>query len=196
MIYDYQMSNMASCVIDNNQRNFLLYNSVLFSKIYSTSNEREKLLNEIRLYRKQLGNKVVVGKSFTAVNEEIVQFVVNDKSHSQSKEIYAELNRLALELLADGYVFDSSWISRKLRDGETVISVLCGHSEKLALAFNLIQKPIPSVIQIKNNIRLCGDCHEFMKRVAKLRQCEIIVSDANRIHHFKTNGECSCKDHF
>ncbi|CAF3852802.1 unnamed protein product [Rotaria sp. Silwood1] len=196
MIYDYQMSNMASCVIDNNQRNFLLYNSVLFSKIYSTSNEREKLLNEIRLYRKQLGNKVVVGKSFTSVNEEIVQFVVNDKSHSQSKEIYAELNRLALELLADGYVFDSSWISRKLRDGETVISVLCGHSEKLALAFNLIQKPIPSVIQIKNNIRLCGDCHEFMKRVAKLRQCEIIVSDANRIHHFKTNGECSCKDHF
>ncbi|CAF3859098.1 unnamed protein product, partial [Rotaria sp. Silwood1] len=158
MIYDYQMSNMASCVIDNNQRNFLLYNSVLFSKIYSTSNEREKLLNEIRLYRKQLGNKVVVGKSFTSVNEEIVQFVVNDKSHSQSKEIYAELNRLALELLADGYVFDSSWISRKLRDGETVISVLCGHSEKLALAFNLIQKPIPSVIQIKNNIRLCGDC--------------------------------------
>ncbi|CAF3829336.1 unnamed protein product, partial [Rotaria sp. Silwood1] len=175
---------------------FWLYNSVLFSKIYSTSNEREKLLNEIRLYRKQLGNKVVVGKSFTSVNEEIVQFVVNDKSHSQSKEIYAELNRLALELLADGYVFDSSWISRKLRDGETVISVLCGHSEKLALAFNLIQKPIPSVIQIKNNIRLCGDCHEFMKRVAKLRQCEIIVSDANRIHHFKTNGECSCKDHF
>ncbi|CAF3215939.1 unnamed protein product, partial [Rotaria sp. Silwood2] len=164
--------------------------------IDSTSNEREKLLNEIRLYRQQLGNKVVVGKSLTVANGEIVQFVVNDKSHPQSAEIYAELNRLTIELLKDGYIFDPSWISRKLRKGETIMSVLCGHSEKLALAFNLIQKPIPSVIQIKNNIRLCGDCHEFMKRVAKLRQCEIIISDANRIHHFKTNGECSCKDHF
>jgi hypothetical protein len=37
---------------------------------------------------------------------------------------------------------------------------------------------------------------QFMKRVAKLRQREIIIRDANRIHHFKTNGECSCKDHF
>ncbi|CAF5047812.1 unnamed protein product, partial [Rotaria sp. Silwood1] len=148
MIYNYQMLNM----IDNNQRNFLFYNSILFSKIDSTSNKHEKLLNEIRLHRKQLGNKVLVGKSLT------VQFLVNDKSHSQSKEIYAELNRLTLELLADGYVFDPSWISRKLRDDETVISALCGHSEKLTLAFNLIQKPIPSFIQIKNNIRLCGDC--------------------------------------
>ncbi|CAF1096764.1 unnamed protein product [Rotaria sordida] len=196
MIYDYQISNMASCVIDNNQKNSLLYNSVLFSKIDSTSNEREKILDKIRLYRKQSGNKVVVGKSLTMVDKEIVEFVVNDKSHPQSTEIYAELNRLTIELLKDGYIFDSRWISRKLRKGETVISVLCSHSEKLALAFNLIQKPIPSLINIKNNLRLCGDCHEFMKRVAKLRQCEILISDANGIHRFKTNGECSCKDHF
>ncbi|CAF3932145.1 unnamed protein product [Rotaria sordida] len=185
MIYDYQTSNMASCVID-----------ILFSKIDSTSNEREKLLDEIRSYRKQLGSKNVIGKSLTVVNGEIVQFVVNDRSHPQSAEIYAELNRLTIKLLEDGYIFDPRWISRKLRKDETIISVLCSHSEKLALALNLIQKPSPSFIQITNNLRLCGDCHEFMKRVAKLRQCEIVIRDANRIHRFMTNGECSCKDHF
>jgi hypothetical protein len=34
------------------------------------------------------------------------------------------------------------------------------------------------------------------KLIAKIRQCEIIVRDANRIHHFYSNGTCSCQDHF
>jgi hypothetical protein len=37
---------------------------------------------------------------------------------------------------------------------------------------------------------------QFMKRVAKLRQCEIVIRDANRIHRFNIHGECSCKDYF
>jgi len=35
-----------------------------------------------------------------------------------------------------------------------------------------------------------------IKLIAKIRQCEIIVSDANRIHRFGTDGVCSCKDYF
>jgi hypothetical protein len=34
------------------------------------------------------------------------------------------------------------------------------------------------------------------KLIAKIRQCTIIVRDANRIHHFYPNGQCSCQDHF
>jgi hypothetical protein len=34
------------------------------------------------------------------------------------------------------------------------------------------------------------------KMIAKIRQCEIVVRDANRIHHFQKNGQCSCQDHF
>ena len=34
------------------------------------------------------------------------------------------------------------------------------------------------------------------KLIAAIRQCEIIVRDANRIHHFYTNGQCSCNDYF
>ncbi|CAF5182210.1 unnamed protein product, partial [Rotaria magnacalcarata] len=75
-------------------------------------------------------------------------------------------------------------------------SVLCGHSEKLAIAFNFIQHSRPSSMQITKNLRVCGDCHRATKLIAKIRQCDIIVRDANRIHHFHTNGQCSCQDHF
>jgi hypothetical protein len=34
------------------------------------------------------------------------------------------------------------------------------------------------------------------KLIAAIRQCEIIARDANRIHHFYTNGQCSCNDYF
>jgi hypothetical protein len=66
-----------------------------------------------------------------------------------------------MELIKDGHKFDASWISRPIRQDETYISVLCGHSEKLALAFHLIDQPSPSFIQITNNIRLCGDCRKL-----------------------------------
>jgi hypothetical protein len=35
-----------------------------------------------------------------------------------------------------------------------------------------------------------------IKLIAKIRQCEIIVRDTNRIHHFRPNGQCSCNDYF
>jgi len=36
----------------------------------------------------------------------------------------------------------------------------------------------------------------FTKWVARVRQCVIIVRDANRIHHFYPDGHCSCGDFF
>jgi hypothetical protein len=36
----------------------------------------------------------------------------------------------------------------------------------------------------------------FTKWVARVRQCVIIVRDANRIHHFYPDGHCSCGDVF
>ena len=119
-----------------------------------------------------------------------------------------------MEELGDhGHKSDSSWITRGIDYDETPESILCGHSERLAIAFNLIQRPIPSPIQVTKNLRVCGDCRESFfcvcltlsicvildevtKLIARLRRCEIIVRDANRIHHFHPNGQCSCQEHF
>ncbi|CAF4456981.1 unnamed protein product, partial [Rotaria socialis] len=119
-----------------------------------------------------------------------------------------ELSRIAKELIENGHQFNSSCITRRLNEGETVESVLMGHSEKIAIAFNFIQEPIPEFIQIRKNLRVCFDCHAATKLIAKIRQHaatkliakirqrDIIIRDANRIHHFQRNGQCSCQDHF
>ncbi|CAF4285248.1 unnamed protein product, partial [Rotaria sordida] len=118
------------------------------------------------------------GLSWTDGSGEIVAFSAHDNSHPQSAEIHAEVNRMTSE------------------EEETIQSALGGHSERLALAFNFIQRPVPDFIQITQNLRICGDCHEYTKLMAKARQRDIIIRDANRIHHFHKNGQCSCQDHF
>lgn len=86
--------------------------------------------------------------------------MAHDRSHPRSTEIYAELDRLSKELKENGHQYDSAWITRPIEDGESIESILCGHSEKLAIALNLIQEPRPSSIQITKNLRVCGDCRE------------------------------------
>ncbi len=143
------------------------------------------------------------------------RFTAHDKSHPRSAEIYQKLQDLVPKMIELGYQCDSSWVTRPIRENETVQSVLCGHSEKLAIAFNLIQRPVPSLIQVTKNLRVCGDCRKLYflfiifnnilllflldaatKLIAKIERLDIIVRDANRIHHFFPNGQCSCQDHF
>ena len=45
-------------------------------------------------------------------------------------------------------------------------------------------------------IRFFIDIDRATKLIAKMRQCHIIVRDANRLHHFDPNGQCSCRDYF
>ncbi|CAF3890958.1 unnamed protein product [Rotaria sordida] len=169
---------------------------VLLSNIYSSVGEHQLAKNFRSSQIKELGVKVKMGLSWTDANGEIVAFKAHDHSHPQSREIHAEAGRIHRELIEDGYKCDSSWVTRELYEEETIESALCGHSERLAIAFNFIQRPIPEFIQVTKNLRVCGDCHEATKRIARIRQREIIVRDANRIHHFYKNGQCSCQDHF
>ncbi|CAF4177651.1 unnamed protein product, partial [Rotaria magnacalcarata] len=101
-----------------------------------------------------------------------------------SSEIYAEAEKISNELIEHGHQYDSSWITRPLKQDETVASVLCRHNERLAIAWNFVVNPNTKIIQITKNLRVCGDCHQTTKLIAYIRQCEIIVRDANRIHHF------------
>ena len=75
--------------------------------------------------------------------------------------MYHEISQSQKELAQHGYHCDPSWVSRSLFPGEANESVLWGHSEKLAIAFQLIQQPKPSVIQIVKNLRICDDCRKL-----------------------------------
>ncbi|CAF4135071.1 unnamed protein product, partial [Rotaria sordida] len=172
--------------------------TILVSNIYSSIGEYQQAKEFRSSQIKELGQKIKPGLSWTDGSGEIVKvcfvfyaFSAHDNSHPQSAEIHAEVNRMTSEVIKLGYKCDSSWVTRELQEEETIQSVLGGHSERLALAFNFIQRPVPDFIQITKNLRICGDCHAYTKLVAKARQRDIIIRDANRIHHFHKNGQCS-----
>ena len=71
------------------------------------------------------------------------------------------LDRITIKIKEQGYQPETSCISRPLRPDETPESVLMGHSEKLAVAFNLIQDPPPSKISLSVNLRMCLDCRTY-----------------------------------
>ncbi|CAF2852964.1 unnamed protein product [Rotaria sp. Silwood2] len=175
--------------------NPLISAAILLANTYASSGDVDKASDiRIQLYKSSAKRKI--GISWTVVNEKYYEFRAHDQSHPRSREIYAELEKMSKELIAHGHQFDSSWITRPINDNETIVSVLCGHSEKLAIAWNFVENPNTSRIQVAKNLRVCGDCHRATKLIAAIRQCEIIVRDANRIHHFYKSGKCSCNDYF
>ncbi|CAF1183546.1 unnamed protein product [Rotaria sp. Silwood1] len=131
--------------------------TVLLANTHALSGNKS-LASNIRMKLDQSGMKKVVGISWTVVDGKVFKFRAHDRSHPFSTEIYAELDRLRIELMKYDYKPDDSWITRPLKNDETAESVLCGHSERLAIAFNLIQRPTPTRIQIVKNLRVCGDC--------------------------------------
>lgn len=69
-------------------------------------------------------------------------------------------------------------------------------NEKLALAFALIRKPNGvAPIRIIKNVRVCADCHVFMKFASITIARPIIMRDSNRFHHF-FGAKCSCNDNW
>ncbi|GAU46798.1 hypothetical protein TSUD_268590 [Trifolium subterraneum] len=69
------------------------------------------------------------------------------------------------------------------------------HSEKLAVAYGLISTVDGTPIQVIKNLRICVDCHAFIKIISNIYNREIIVRDRARFHRFK-DGVCSCKDYW
>lgn len=132
--------------------------------------------------------------SYIELNGTLHQFVASDKSHPQRKEIELTLEKVTKRLKSAGYVPDTARVLFDIDDEEkeTVISY---HSEKLALAFGLINLGPEATIRIVKNLRICGDCHAAFKIFSDVYCREIIVRDTIRFHHF-TNGICSCKDYW
>ncbi|CAF4797656.1 unnamed protein product [Rotaria socialis] len=172
--------NLTKITLGNMSNHSLASATVLLANVDGSSGHIDKA-SDIKTQLYQSDTKKRIGLAWTVTNRQVYQFRAHDRSHPRSHEIKAELEKIANELIDHGHVFDA---------------ILCGHSEKIAIAWNFVVNPHTSKIQVTKNLRVCGDCHRATKLIAAIRQCEIIVSDANRIHHFYTNGQCSCNDYF
>ncbi|XP_030461805.2 pentatricopeptide repeat-containing protein At5g13270, chloroplastic [Syzygium oleosum] len=135
-----------------------------------------------------------VSCSWTTAKGKWHRFIVGDRHHPQTKEIYEKLKEIDSP--------DSNSEDRSLLTEEDASSVfperrqqLLEHSERLAIAFGLLSTPRNLPVLIFKNLRACRDCHDFAKHVSRVAEREIVIRDSSRFHHFKL-GQCSCGDYW
>lgn len=168
-------------------------NYVLLADIYAEA----KMWDEVKRVKKLLeakGLQKVSGCSWIEVKRKIYSLSSVDELNPQIELIHALLVKLSKEMMEKGYVPDTKVVLYDLETEEKERIVL-GHSEKLAVAFGLINCSKGETIRITKNLRLCEDCHTFTKFISKFTNREIMVRDINRFHHFR-DGECSCRDYW
>ncbi|GAB4833247.1 Putative pentatricopeptide repeat-containing protein At3g08820 [Ancistrocladus abbreviatus] len=168
-------------------------NYVLLSNIYSANNKWNDAEN-LRVKMNEQGIQKPPGYSWIEVEGVVYEFLVGDKSHPLSYQIWAKLDELMKELRAFGYVPATEFVLFDIEQEEKE-HFIGYHSEKLAVAFGLICTPSKHVIRVVKNLRICGDCHEAIKLISRITGRDIVVRDANRFHSF-VNGSCSCRDYW
>lgn len=166
-------------------------NHVLISDIYAANNRWEEVARA-RKFLKESEAKKERSKSWLEIKHQVHSFMVGERNHHRMREIYGKLEDLLLEMRKIGYKAETE---HELHDVEESRKqeLLRHHSEKLALTFGIMVLPHGAPIRIMKNLRICGDCHSFMKFASSITGREIIVRDMNRFHHFK-KGHCSCRE--
>jgi pentatricopeptide repeat protein len=134
------------------------------------------------------------GRSLVELRNSVYEFVMGDRSHPESEQIYKMLAQIAERLRREGHIPRTSNVLADIEDEEKE-TALNYHSERLAIAFALLKSLPGTPIRIVKNLRVCGDCHMVIKLISKIYDREIIVRDRSRFHHFK-GGSCSCKDYW
>lgn len=164
-------------------------NHVLLSNIYAANKQWDEVIQARKLL-KETEVKKERGKSWIEIKDKVHAFMVGERNHPRISEIYLRLEDILKEMRKFGYRCATQYDLHNVEENKKE-ELLRHHSEKLALVFGLMCLPYSAPIRIMKNLRICGDCHVFMKLASKITGREIVVRDTNRFHHFK-NGFCSC----
>lgn len=166
---------------------------VLLSNIYARAG-RWADVTSVRSVMASKGIKKLPGGSSVEIGDQVHTFHVGDRSHPQYEMIYEKLDELLGKIKGMGYnpEVEATLHDVEEEDKEGHLSV---HSEKLAIAFVLINTRPGTPIRITLNLRTCGDCHHAAKLISTIANREIILRDINKFHHI-VQGVCSCGDYW
>ncbi|XP_074569315.1 pentatricopeptide repeat-containing protein At5g04780, mitochondrial [Curcuma longa] len=166
-------------------------NHVLLSNIYAANKQWGGVSTARKLLRDSSVKKEI-GKSWINAKGKVHIFVVGENNHPRIAEVYAKLEDLRNEIDRLEYKLEVKYDLHDV-EADQKEKLLRYHSERLALGFGLIELPGGIPIRIYKNLRVCGDCHLFLKIASRITGREIIARDTNRFHHFN-GGNCSCGD--
>ncbi|ONK68998.1 uncharacterized protein A4U43_C05F18210 [Asparagus officinalis] len=166
---------------------------VLLSNIYALKGKMDKVekIRNVMIHRRL---KKQTGYSSIEIDHVVHVFRMGDTLHPKSAEVYKLLEELVHKIKEAGYVPETDSVLHELEDEEREVA-LRFHSEKLAVAFGIMNTKDGTLIRIVKNLRMCSDCHLAIKFISIVTDREIIVRDKHRFHHFK-EGNCSCQDYW
>ncbi|KAL9665489.1 hypothetical protein QQ045_020909 [Rhodiola kirilowii] len=168
-------------------------NYVILSNLFASSGRWE----DVRRLRELMTEKAVKkepGRSWIELEQTLHTFHAGDRSHPENKALFAKVKELSVKFREVGYVPDLSCVLHDV-DDEQKEKILLGHSEKLALAFGLINTSKRVSLRVIKNLRICADCHSFGKFISKFYSRNVSLRDKNRFHHI-VEGVCSCGDYW
>ncbi|OMO98449.1 hypothetical protein COLO4_13898 [Corchorus olitorius] len=179
-------------LIESNQQVARAY--VTLSNTYVSAGEWENA-QSLRTKMKQTGVYKEPGCSWIEVKDSTYVFYAGDISYGKSSgsKVLSLLRELERKMKERGYIgrtADLVFIDVEEEAKEEIVGL---HSERIALAFGLINVPNGVTIRIMKNLRMCRHCHEAFKLISEITERDIIVRDVNRFHHFD-KGLCSCRD--
>ncbi|PKI70831.1 hypothetical protein CRG98_008722 [Punica granatum] len=172
-------------------------NYVMMSNIYLDAGyfkESEHVRELVK--RKRL--KKVGGCSWVEIDKKMNLFYSSDDSHPLTDRIHEVLDEMERRMKEEiGYVHRVGFALHDVEE-ESKGESLRVHSEKLAIGLALVSGGLEQgrgVIRVFKNLRVCGDCHEFIKGLSRILKVVFVVRDANRFHKFQ-DGLCSCRDYW
>ncbi|XP_057957382.1 putative pentatricopeptide repeat-containing protein At3g15130 [Malania oleifera] len=171
-------------------------NYVMMSNIYAEAGYWKEC-ERLRKLVKRKGLKKEGGRSWVEIDKEVHFFYGGDDAHPLTHRIHEVLKEMESRMKEEmGYAYGVKFALHDVEE-ESKEESLRVHSEKLAIGLALVcggQKG-EMVIRVFKNLRVCGDCHEFIKGLSKILKRVFLVRDANRFHKFE-NGSCSCRDYW
>lgn len=172
-------------------------NYVMMSNIYADSGYWKES-EEIRFMVKRKRLKKEAGRSWVEMDKKVHFFYNGDETHPLTEKIHEVLKEMEKGMKEKiGYVHNINFALHDVEE-ESKVESLRFHSEKLAIGLALLSgglKDGQRIIRVFKNLRVCGDCHSFIKGLSKFLNIVFVVRDANRFHRFE-NGVCSCRDYW
>ncbi|XAR59374.1 hypothetical protein NMG60_11015196 [Bertholletia excelsa] len=169
-----------------------LSNYVVLLIIYNKNGMMKEAAGVVQTLRKR-GLRMLPACTWIDIKKQTHSFLSGNKNQVQKKEIYQKVDNLMEEISKHGYVSGEKFLLPDVDEQEQ--GMVLYHSEKLAIAFGLINTPPSTALQLVQSHRICDDCHNAVKLITTVSGREFIVRDASRFHRFK-DGKCSCGDYW
>ncbi|URE25363.1 NPH3 family [Musa troglodytarum] len=125
---------------------------VLLSNLYAAVGQWG-IVHKLRRSMLKGGVKKMPGHSLVELGNRMHEFVMGDRSHPQSQQIYEMLEEIATRLRLEGYMPRTTNVLADIEEEEKE-TALNYHSERLAIAFALLNTAPGTPIRIVKNLRV------------------------------------------